>query len=97
MDNTIKIMQDLNSERQSIFDNLMKAYDARLKLLVDAHDKMEKAVDAANADLDKANKDMDAAETEIRKCIRSYYATALDMNKKDMADAVNKLVTESGK
>lgn len=97
LDNSIKVQQDMNKAKETIFDNLVKAQDARLKVLTDAHDKMEKAIDSANADLDKANKDMDAAENDIRKFIRSYYATALDMNKKDMADAVNKLVTEFGK
>ena len=97
IDELAKGTDDLISERQSIFDNLMKAYQAMEKLLSDARDKMEKTIDTANATLDKANKDIDAAELDIRKYVRGYYQNALDNGKKDMADAVNKLLGEFGK
>jgi hypothetical protein len=97
LENLVKGQEDLNKARQSIQDNLMKTAESIVKLYVDAQDKMEKAINTANSDLDKANKDMDVAEQDIRKCVRAYYSTALDMNKKDMADAVNKLLTEFGK
>lgn len=97
LDDLIKGQTDLNKERQSIFDNLMKAYDARLKTLNDASDKLQKAVDAANSELDRANKDIDDAEQEIRKLVRTYYTTALDIDRKDVADGVNKLLAEFAK
>jgi hypothetical protein len=92
LENLVKGQEDVNKARESIQDNLMKAAES-----VDAQEKMEKAINTANSDLDKANKDIDVAEQDIRKCVRAYYSTALDMNKKDMADAVNKLLTEFGK
>jgi methyl-accepting chemotaxis protein len=94
---TAKMAEDLIEERQSIVDNLMKAYKVRLQQTSDQQDKLQKTIDTANATMDKANKDMDAAEQDIRKFVRGYYSTALDMDKKDMADAVNKLIGEFGK
>jgi methyl-accepting chemotaxis protein len=97
MDESVKMAENLISERQSIVDNLMKAYKARLQQATDAQDKLQKTIDTANAAMDKANKDIDAAEQDIRKFVRGYYTTALDMGKKEMADAVNKLIGEFGK
>jgi chromosome segregation ATPase len=97
LDNSMKKQQDVNKATQSIFDNIIKALDSRVKAMSDGYDKLEKAVNDANSALDQANKDIDAAEQDIRKFVRAYYATALDMNKKDMADAVNKLIAEFGK
>lgn len=94
---TVKTAENLLEERQSIVDNLMKAYKARLDQGSDQQDKLQKVIDTANATMDKANKDIDAAEQDIRKFVRAYYSTALDMGKKDMADAVNKLIGEFGK
>ena len=93
----VKIADTLLPERQSFVDNLMKAYKTRLPQASDGRDKLQKTIDTANSTLDKANKDMDSAEQDIRKFVRGYYKTALDMDKKDMADAVNKLIGEFGK
>jgi ABC-type transporter Mla subunit MlaD len=97
VDETVKTADTLVTERQSIVDNLMKVYKTRLQQMTDGQDKLQKAIDNANATLDQANKDMDTAEQDIRKYVKSYYATALDMDKKEMADAVNKLLGEFGK
>jgi predicted nucleic acid-binding Zn-ribbon protein len=96
-ENAVKTQQDLNKERAAIFDNLEKAYDALLKAFIDCQDKVQKELDAANADLDSANKDIESAEQDIRKIVRTYYATALDMNRTDIGTAVNKLLAEFGK
>jgi chromosome segregation ATPase len=97
VDENVKTAENLISERQSIVDNLMKAYKTRLQQLSDGQDKLQKTIDTANAAMDKANKDIDSAEQDIRKFVRGYYTTALDMDKKEMADAVNKLIGEFGK
>jgi hypothetical protein len=97
VEETVKTADTLVTERQSIVDNLMKTYKTRLQQLSDGQDKLQKTIDGANATLDQANKDMDSAEQDIRKYVKSYYATALDLDKKEMAEAVNKLLGEFGK
>ena len=94
---TIKGQQDLNKTKKAIFDNLMRLYDSSLKLLVDLRDKVKKEIDAANAGMAKANADMNTAEAQIRSAVVSYEKTAFDMDRKEIAAEVRKLLAEFGK
>ena len=93
----IKGQQDLNKTRKAIFDNLNRLYDSSLKTMTDLRDRAKKEIDAANAGLTKANADMNNAETQIRNLVVRYEKTAFDMDRKEIADEVRKLLAEFGK
>lgn len=94
---SFKAQQDLNKERKSIFDNLMKVSEGVAKAQSDTISKVKKEVDAAKAGMNSANSELNSLEAQIRAVIVKYQATALDMDRKDIADAVRGFLHVFGK
>ena len=93
---TVKVMVDLNKERKAIFDRMSKLGEDYLKSLNDTIGKVKKAVDAAKSGLNSSNTELNALEGQIRSIIVKYQKTALDMDRKEIADAVRGFVTLFG-
>jgi chromosome segregation ATPase len=94
---TLKAQQDMNKERKAIFDNLMKVYEGVAKVQSDTISKVKKEVDAAKAGMNSANSELNSLEAQIRAVIVKYQKTALDMDRKDIADAVRGVLQVFGK
>ncbi len=84
----LKGQQDVNKERKAVFDRIMKLGDDRLKAITDVIGKVRKEVDAAKAGLTSTNNELNTLEAQIRSAIVNYQKTAIDMDKKEIADAV---------
>jgi hypothetical protein len=88
----LKAQQDMNKMRKVIFDRWMKLGDEYAKVSVDAIAKVKKAVATAQAGMTSSNNEMNALEGQIRSCVINYQKTALDMNRKDIADEVRGII-----
>lgn len=87
-DEALKAQQDLNKERKAIFDRMVKLGEEYAKSMTDAIGNVKKEVDVAKAGLTSTNNELNALEAQIRSAVINYQKTALDMDKKEIADAV---------
>lgn len=93
----LKAQQDLNKERKTIYDNLLKVGENYSKIVTDTLGKVKKEVDAAKAEINSSNAELNALEAQIRSAVVKYQKVALDSNKKDVADAAREIITAFGK
>jgi archaellum component FlaC len=84
----LKAQQDLNKMRKIIYDKLMKSGEDYAKALNDGIGKVKKEIDAAKAGLGASNNELNALEGQIRATVVKYQKVALDMDRKEIADAV---------
>lgn len=84
----LKAQQDLNKLRKTIFDRMLKCGEEYAKQQVDTIGKVKKEIATVQASLAGANNEMNALEAQIRAIIVNYQKTALEMDRKDIADAV---------
>jgi hypothetical protein len=89
----LKATQDEAKERKAVFDNWIKADAAACKTMSDIIGKVHKEITAANDGLKSTNAELNSLEAEVRAAIVRYEKTALDMNRKDIADKVRKYLT----
>jgi DNA repair exonuclease SbcCD ATPase subunit len=88
-----KALQDMIKERKGVFDRWVKLDANYAKIEADLIAKVKKEVDAAKAGLNSTNAELNSLEAEIRAVNVKYQKTALDMDRKDIADAVRKFLT----
>jgi chromosome segregation ATPase len=92
----LKSSQDLAKERKGIFDRWMKLDANYDKVEADMIAKVKKAVSEAKAGLNSTNAELNSLEAQIRAADVKYQKTALDMSRKDIADAVRKFLAVFG-
>lgn len=84
----LKAQTDLNKLRKAIFDKSLKLGEEFAKTQSDAVANVKKEVAAATAGLTSTNNELNALEAQIRSAVVGYQKTAIDMDKKEIADAV---------
>ena len=84
----LKAQQDLNKERKAIFDRMMKLGEEFAKSQSDAIGAVKKEMDAAKSALNSLNSELNSLEAQIRSSVVAYQKVAIDMDKKEIADAV---------
>lgn len=84
----LKGQHDLNRERKAIFDRMLKVGEEVAKARSDVIASVKKEVDAAKAALTSTNNELNTLEAQIRTAVINYQKTAIDMDKRDIADAV---------
>jgi hypothetical protein len=93
----LKGQQDMNKMRKVIFDRWQKVSDELVRVRTDAGANVKKAAAAAQAAMVSSNNEMNATEAQIRAMVISYQKTALDMDRKDIADEVRGLIVSFGR
>jgi chromosome segregation ATPase len=92
----LKAQTDLNKLRKAIFDKMLKVGEEFAKTQSDAVSNVKKEVAAANAGLTSANNELNALEAQSRSAAVAYQKTAIDMDKKEIADGVRGFLTVFG-
>jgi chromosome segregation ATPase len=92
----LKVMQSVNKERKAIFDRIMKLGEEYAKTQTDAIGNVKKEVAVAMAGLAGSNNELNALEAQMRSAVVNYQKTAIDMDKKEIADAVRGFVNSFG-
>jgi hypothetical protein len=87
----------MNKMRKVIFDRWQKVSDELVRVRTDAGANVKKAAAAAQAAMVSSNNEMNATEAQIRAMVISYQKTALDMDRKDIADEVRGLIVSFGR
>jgi ABC-type transporter Mla subunit MlaD len=93
----VKGQQDMNKMRKVIFDRWMKLSEEILRVRTDASANVKKAAAAAQAAMASSNNEMNATEAQMRAMVINYQKTALDMDRKDIADEVRGLIVSFGR
>jgi hypothetical protein len=93
----VKGQQDMNKMRKVIFDRWMKVSEEILRVRTDASANVKKAAAAAQAAMASSNNEMNATEAQMRAMVINYQKTALDMDRKDIADEVRGLIVSFGR
>lgn len=93
----VKGQQDMNKMRKVIFDRWMKLSEEILRVRTDASANVKKAAAAAQAAMASSNNEMNATEAQMRATVINYQKTALDMDRKDIADEVRGLIVSFGR
>lgn len=92
----LKVQQDLNKTRKAIFDKKSKLGEDFAKCQADAIASVKKEVEAAKAGMTSTNNEMNTLEAQIRSAVVSYQKTALDMDKREIGDAVRGVLAVFG-
>ena len=93
----LKGQQDLNKERKAIFDRMLKLGEDVAKARADVIASVKKEIDAAKAGLTSTNNELNTLEAQIRSAVINYQKTAIDMDKKEIADAVRGFLSVFGR
>jgi hypothetical protein len=93
----VKGQQDMNKMRKVVFDRWMKLSEEILRVRTDASANVKKAAAAAQAAMASSNNEMNATEAQMRAMVINYQKTALDMDRKDIADEVRGLIVSFGR
>jgi len=87
-DELLKEHRDLNKETKDIFDEILKVGADRVKMISDTGAKVQAAMKSGNSRLASFNAELNGLEDQIRSAVMKYQKAALDINRKDTADAV---------
>jgi SMC interacting uncharacterized protein involved in chromosome segregation len=83
----LKEHTDLNKETKNVFDEILKVGADRVKMISDTGAMVQAALKSGNSKLAGLNTELNGLENQIRSAAVKYQKAALDMNRKDIADA----------
>jgi archaellum component FlaC len=92
----LKAQQDLNKTRKVIFDKKGKLGEDFAKCQADAISSVKKEVEAAKAGMNSTNNELNTLEAQIRSIVVGYQKTAIEMDKREIADAVRGVLSSFG-
>ena len=93
----LKSQLEINKERKAITDKMAKVCEEYAKCQADGVSGITKEVTAAKALMTSTNNELNTLESQIRTADVAYQKTAIDMDKKEIADKVRSLLNCFGR